>query len=174
MHLKVVLNKNWQKSEAYSKHCQTSATERLAKIANSYNPWNVFKNVPYYLFERVVKTPMCSEKQFFSRQKYVFDLVSQVKSVRLHIGFYSGNVANLWGRYFQEHVQVTSFYICTVTSRKNSNIWNAVNINQVMTITFEFFYKINFKGFCKYWHQFWKIDPKNCSKTYVFVLFHFL
>ena len=62
MHLKVALNKNWQKTEAYSKHCQTSETERLAKIANSRNPWNVFENVPYYLFERVVNTPMCSEK----------------------------------------------------------------------------------------------------------------
>ena len=31
------------------------------------------------------------------------------------------------------------FIFAQFTSRQNSNIWNAVNINHVMTITFEFF-----------------------------------
>lgn len=94
----------------------------------------------------------------------MFDLVSEVKSKRLHKGFYSGNVVNFWGRYFWEHVQVTSYYICTVTSRKNSNIWNAVNINQVMTITFEFFIKPILKVFVNIGTNFGKLIQRIVQK----------
>ena len=94
----------------------------------------------------------------------MFDLVSEVKSKRLHIGLYSGNVVNFLGRYFWEYVQVTSYYICTVTSRENSNIWNAVNINQVMTITFEFFIKPILKVFVNIGTNFGKLIQRIVQK----------
>ena len=49
-------------------------------------------------------------------------------------------------------------------SRKKSNIWNAVNINQVMTITFEFFIKSILKVFVNIGTNFGKLIQRIVQK----------